>query len=61
LGLLVGFFSQILPLGVDYLLITIWDEDVVTKFNTAIYVITFFVPSYVWPLYLLSLDSSATG
>jgi hypothetical protein len=42
LGLLVGFFSQFFALGVDYLLITMWGEDVVTKSKTAIFVINFF-------------------
>jgi hypothetical protein len=48
LGLLVGFFSHILPLGVDYLLITIWGEDVVTKSKTRIFVFSLLYSFFFW-------------
>jgi hypothetical protein len=39
LGLLVGFFYQFSTLGMKFLVITIWGEDVVAKSKTDIFVI----------------------
>jgi hypothetical protein len=42
LGLLVGFFYQFSALGMKYLIITIWGEDVVTKSKTTTFVFSLF-------------------